>query len=285
MNELKFVLFGESVLSDYIDVILPNVWDELATVDRFDDAGIIALSAELDGEVVGAAIARVLEDDSVQVFSLYVVPEHRRKKVGTALLDAVVSLTRRILTHLESTEISVVETIDYTLEDEEYAAFGAFLKSVGFQVFDEQAPLFLLDGQDAKALATKASDVHIMSELNEDAREEVEGFLDSMGLPTDASLCGFVGSAENPSAIAFAIPSGDNDYSITSISTDADEASYRRLLCGMIAAVAQKEPEFSIMADGTRNPFPEVWAALSEKMTSYQRCVAHRLIQFVAEGA
>ncbi|PSQ29865.1 N-acetyltransferase [Halobacteriales archaeon SW_6_65_46] len=55
---------------------------------------LLFLVAERDGEPVGFTSAQQTFADEVELFSLYVHPDHQREGVGTALLDAVLDAAR-----------------------------------------------------------------------------------------------------------------------------------------------------------------------------------------------
>ena len=277
MNELTFVLFSEDDLPDYMDVILPNVWDELLTLESFDEAGVIPLAAELDGQTVGAAVATVFENGEAQVYSIYVRPEYRRMKVGTALLDELLLLVRERLDDPELPEIPVVEVVDYTMAAQDGEGFTAFLKSAGFKFFDELPALYILSGEAAKSHAATPADVTLLSELTEEEKAAVEEVLEGYGIPAGPELSACAGDQEH-SCMAFTVPSYDDDYVITSHGENADEQQYRALLARIFAAIAAQAETFSILADGTRNLFPEVWENLGAE--AYRRTIARRNVLF-----
>ncbi|MDZ7746717.1 MAG: GNAT family N-acetyltransferase [Halobacteriales archaeon] len=55
---------------------------------------LLFLVAERDGEVVGFGSAQQTFADEVELFTLYVDPDHQREGVGTALLDAILETAR-----------------------------------------------------------------------------------------------------------------------------------------------------------------------------------------------
>jgi ribosomal protein S18 acetylase RimI-like enzyme len=74
---------------------LANLYDaaflERVLAERED---LLFLVAERDGEVVGFASAQQTFADEVELYTLFVHPDHQRDGVGTALLEAVEATAR-----------------------------------------------------------------------------------------------------------------------------------------------------------------------------------------------
>lgn len=281
MNDVSLVIFKEDDLPDYMDVILPNVWDELLTLESFEEAQVITLAVELDGNTLGAAVARIQDNAEVQIYSIYVKPEYRRRKVGTALLDGILTLAQEMLEAPELPEIPVVEVIDYTLDKEDLASFTAFLQSAGFRAFDDLPPLFILSRSAAMDHAGHPAGAGLLSELPDAEREAVEVMLEGFGIPAETELCTYAGPAQEPACMVLSFPSDNGDLMVSSYGEEASEEDYKAALSRMFAAIGEEYESFAILADGTRNLFPHVWEELGADVI--HRTIARRNVMFTAE--
>ena len=77
-----------------------------AGLERLDDAGYEASLAVLDGRPVGRC-ALLQTGDIGRVIDLYVLPEHRRRGVGTALLAHVLGVARRFMARMVCLAVGV----------------------------------------------------------------------------------------------------------------------------------------------------------------------------------
>lgn len=281
MNDVNLVIFKEDDLPDYMDVILPNVWDELLTLESFEEAQVITLAVELDGTTLGAAVARIQDNAEVQIYSIYVKPEYRRRKVGTALLDGILTLAQEMLEAPELPEIPVVEVIDYTMGEEDMASFTAFLQAAGFRFFDDLPPLFILSRSAAMHHAGHPAGAGLLSELPEAEREAVEAMLEGFGIPAETELCTYAGPAQEPACMVLSLPSDDGDLMVSSYGEEASEEDYKAALSRMFAALGEEFESFDILADGTRNLFPHVWEELGADVI--HRTIARRNVMFTAD--
>ena len=80
------------VPDDYLDAL---VVDAARRAERIAEPGVTTLLAEEDGTATGMAVYGACRDGSgaVELYALYVDPDHWRKGVGTALLAACEGVT------------------------------------------------------------------------------------------------------------------------------------------------------------------------------------------------
>lgn len=111
----------------------PDPWPLLAFLPYLTDRDALAFVAEESG-IIGFLLA-LWEGDEVHIHDLAVVPEHRRKGVGSALLGQLLARTigtRRIRLEVRASNL----------------AAQAFYKKHGFQEV-EILPQYYADGEDA----------------------------------------------------------------------------------------------------------------------------------------
>jgi [ribosomal protein S18]-alanine N-acetyltransferase len=119
--------------------------------ERFADGMLVA---ENGSELVGFLIGIIPEEDTARVLMLGVVPEYRRKNVGTGLLDAFKSAVGSF--HVKSIHLEVLTTNNTAI---------AFYQKNGFEI-KERMPHFYVTGEDAflmKKLLVTASSARVLS--------------------------------------------------------------------------------------------------------------------------
>jgi ribosomal protein S18 acetylase RimI-like enzyme len=84
--------YRDIVPDDYLDAL---VVDERRRAERILEPGIMTLIADVDGRAAGMAVFGPSREGSgeVELYALYVDPDHWRRGVGTALLTACEGVT------------------------------------------------------------------------------------------------------------------------------------------------------------------------------------------------
>jgi ribosomal protein S18 acetylase RimI-like enzyme len=86
-------------------------WHSLEALAAQHRRGVLRLVADADGRLLGTASATVGEDGTIHLRQLYVHPDHKRRGIGAALLDAMVTAcpsARRVTLEVEPENISAV---------------------------------------------------------------------------------------------------------------------------------------------------------------------------------
>ena len=109
---------GREALPVFQSLLLPGA---AAEAERGDP--VTVLGAEEGGVACGAAAAR-LRGPALEVVSLYVAPDHRRRGAGRALTEALLELGRGRAEDLE---------VSYTATLPDHDTLPPFLAALGFQ--------------------------------------------------------------------------------------------------------------------------------------------------------
>jgi ribosomal protein S18 acetylase RimI-like enzyme len=100
-------IFGAEKVTEITDN-----WHSLANLTRqIGLAGAVFLLAEKDGQVIATSYAAPLEDGSVMLRRLYVVPSAQRCGTGQALLDATIARfpdARRVRLEVEPENVAAI---------------------------------------------------------------------------------------------------------------------------------------------------------------------------------
>jgi ribosomal-protein-alanine N-acetyltransferase len=80
---------GEAVFEICRQSPLAAQWSK-ESYDQAHSSGQIVLIAELDGQICGFLVARIIGDDA-EILNMAVDPSHRRNGIGSALLTAAIS--------------------------------------------------------------------------------------------------------------------------------------------------------------------------------------------------
>jgi ribosomal protein S18 acetylase RimI-like enzyme len=76
------------ILSDSIINTASTVWHSTETLRRQMKSGAVLFAGyREDGKLLGMVRAAKVENDSVRIFQLYVLPANQRKGIGTKLMD------------------------------------------------------------------------------------------------------------------------------------------------------------------------------------------------------
>lgn len=135
-------------LTEYQDLILPYIYDELEDTDGVLSDDYICLAGSVENEdgiliPVSAAVVLMEDNGDLSVLSIYTLPEHRRKGYASELLDKAIFVGRQlyIFDEGEDEEYLDMKAI-YRLSEKYRTPFEEFLKKNNFTDF------YLLDKDD-----------------------------------------------------------------------------------------------------------------------------------------
>ncbi|BAZ31623.1 GCN5-related N-acetyltransferase [Cylindrospermum sp. NIES-4074] len=84
----KFIVLSNATANLYEKLTYPTFRLHLRVLDS--DNSMVALGVHLDSQPVGLALAQISQDKkSAEILSLFIVPEHRQRGLGKALLTSV----------------------------------------------------------------------------------------------------------------------------------------------------------------------------------------------------
>lgn len=252
--DYQVMAFDETTLTDFHDVILPNVLAELYALDDFSDYGILAVGAMQNGQAIGAAIARILNEVDVQILSLYVAPKFRREGVAGMMIDGIAALSFDLFNTVENLEVPVGICIDYVLDDEQPDGFEEFLDKAGFRHREERPPLYMLTA----GCADKLSDSGSAGMLPEIARGALSEWLEETDLNSEPDLCVYVGQEEDPQCLLLATDSGDGSYGLVSKAPGACSETDFEAALKLLLQKLDRNAE--VYASAERNACPDVLA-------------------------
>lgn len=99
-------------------LMLPEVADAMVAGETF-----AALAVTIDDIAVGTVVGQI-SSSCLEVLSLYVAPEYRRRTVGTLLMETLMDISKELAYSVE---------ISFTVTEDEHNSLHPFLKYLGFK--------------------------------------------------------------------------------------------------------------------------------------------------------
>lgn len=271
-KEITFVTFEADHLHHFQDVILPNIWEELITLESFEERSVIALAA-MDGDTpAGAFVGRLFEGFKLQALSLWVEPEYRGRGIGgglirTALGTALDTVSRECLLD-EEDPVVIQVCIEYALEEEDAYAFESFLEHEGFGVFERMSPACLFTSDVCLKLPVSGSAL-AFSSVDAELTDDLEALIDTMDAQFEPSLSFFEGDPEAPDCIALASFNPDGGFDLfTECTPECSEETFCGAVGRVMHEIEKKCPGSMVIADTEYNMFPLMWEKLARSCGS-----------------
>ena len=279
METTRLVIFDETTLSDFHGLILPNVLQELYSLDDFEKYGILALGAARGDAFVGAVIAQVLSEVKLKILSIYVAPAYRRQKIGSLLLEGMVSMGYELFDSDEQFEVPVGLCIDYALPDALCADFSAFLRAAGFGQSEERSALYAFPASCAAQLTADEA-AHELPEAMYDAVSDVMDDYELSGVP---SRCVYAGTEDNAHCMLLALDCDEAAYDLFSYAED--DCTEKEFEAALKLLLEKLEPGATVYADSLRNICPQVLQRTAElNGQRIRHCYAERRL-IIEKGA
>jgi len=266
---IEYCTFSKSGIDDFRAVILPNIWEQLAVADSYEELGLQLIGALQDDEPVGALVAQFLENEEVTIDSLYVRSDCRLQGIGSTMLQQLCALAAERYPHAVSEDFPLLLHMEYALPAEDCGAFESFLQKQGFRDFLEKEPSYLFERSCIETALRKqessTGNIFPLSAMESYDEAEFADYFEAAGFTADPAHCFLHCVGEEPDFLVSAMPGDENDFYLSSTTGGAEPDGK---VCGdtvraLLRALCAEYADFELIVDGEINEALPLWEELA----------------------
>ena len=209
---MELVQITNENVERYESVLLPQVYQMMLGDGMFAPEMLLCIGKEDGGVAAGAIVAELSDDGDIQILSLIVAPEYRRRGIGKELFEAMIDVASSGYVLVEDPQENVCEiAVEYDALSSNAGATEAFLSAIGFDSFEaypEEASISSEQLREIKILSPAfqkefkpVMQVKCVADL---AKEESEKLYATLNVAIDPMISYIKGSVSKPEAGVFA---------------------------------------------------------------------------------